>query len=349
MSRTRWLAAVLPAIGAMSIGLLVLGFGLSVSGYDAIAALTAMWQGAFGSPDAILSSLLPRAIPLILIGLGVGLAFRAGAMNIGAEGQFYAGAMMATWVGLGVAAWPRVLAVPAVLAAGIMAGALWVAVPVILRMRFGVVEVISTLLLNFVAEAVVSWMVVGPLQESKHVYPQSDPLPIAARLPQLSGTRLHLGAVLVPGLAIALWIFGRKTLAGFQLRATGENPLAARIIGGVNTGRIFAAALLVSGACAGLAGATEISGTTFALFQNLSPGYGFTAIAVALLARLDPLATILTGLLFAALEAGASAMQREAGVPAVSVFMVEAVMIVFVLLTDVSRRKAIARGLGEER
>ncbi len=348
MGRTGWLGTLLPALGAVTIGLVVLGLGLALSGYDAVAALAAMWGGAFGSADAILSSLLPRAVPLIMIGLGVGLAFRAGALNIGAEGQFYAGAMMATWVGLGVAAWPRVLAVSAVLAAGLIAGVLWVAVPVILRLRFGVLEVISTLLLNFVAEAVVSWMVVGPLQESKHVYPQSDPLPLAARLPQLAGTRLHLGAILVLGLAVALWVFGSRTLAGFQLRATGANPAAARVIGGVNTGRVFAAALLASGAFAGLAGATEISGTTYALFQNLSPGYGFTAIAVALLARLDPLATILTGLLFAALEAGASAMQREAGVPAVSVFMVEAVIIVVVLLTEVSRRKAIARSVGAE-
>jgi len=346
--RSGWFVSLLPGAAAIVIGLLVLGLGLALSGYDAVAALAAMWRGAFGSADAILSSLLPRAIPLILIGLGVGLSFRAGALNIGAEGQFYAGAIMATWVGLGAAAWPRALAVPAVLAAGLTAGMLWVAVPVVLRLRFGVLEVISTLLLNFVAEALVSWMVVGPLQEAKHVYPQSDLLPLAARLPQLAGTRLHLGGILALGLALTLWVFGRKTLAGFQLRATGANPLAAKVIGGVNTRRVFAAALLASGACAGLAGATEVSGTTYALFQNLSPGYGFTAIAVALLARLDPLATIFTGLLFAALEAGASAMQREAGVPAVSVFIVEAVIIIVVLLSDVSRRKAIARGAGAE-
>jgi len=340
--RHQWIRALLPAVSAFAIGLTILGLGLALSGYDAVRALTAMWGGAFGSVDAVVSSLLPRAIPLIVIGLGVGFAFRAGALNIGAEGQFYAGAIAATWVGLGVAAWPRVIAVPMVLATGLIAGVIWVGIPVVLRLRFGVLEVISTLLLNFVAEAVVSWMVVGPLQESRHVYPQSDPLPIAARLPQLAGTRLHLGGVVALALAVALYIFGRRTLAGFQVRATGANPLAARVIGGVNTDGVFAAALLFSGACAGLAGATEISGTTYALFQNLSPGYGFTAIAVALLARLDPLATILTGLLFAALESGASAMQREANVPAVSVFIVEAVIIVVVLLTDVRRRRALA-------
>ncbi len=341
--RYAWTRTLVPALTAFAIGLAVLASGLALAGYDASAALAAMWSGAFGSTDAILSALLPRAIPLIVIGLGVGFAFRAGALNIGAEGQFYAGAIAATWVGLNLAAWPRVIAVPVVLIAGLSAGAAWVGLPVILRVRFGVLEVISTLLLNFVAEATVSWMVVGPLQEAKHVYPQSDPLPITTRLPQLAGTRLHLGGVIALALAVGLFVFGRRTLAGFQVRATGANPLAARIIGGVNTDRVFAAALLFSGACAGLAGATEISGTTYALFQNLSPGYGFTAIAVALLARLDPLATILTGLLFAALEAGASAMQREASVPAVSVFIVEAVIIVVVLLTDVRRRNLLAR------
>jgi simple sugar transport system permease protein len=342
MSRAGWRATLLPALAAIVIGIVVLGAGLALSGYDAIAALEAMWRGALGSPDVILSALLPRAIPLVLIGLGVGLAFRAGALNIGAEGQFYAGAMLATWVGLALGSWPRLLAVPVVLLAGCLAGLLWAMLPAILRLRFGVLEVISTLLLNFVAEALVSWMVVGPLQESKHIYPQSDPLPMAARLPQLAGTRLHLGVLLAPALAAALWVFGRKTLAGFQLQATGANPTAARLVGGIRTNRVFAGALLASGAFAGLAGGTEISGTTYALFQNLSPGYGFTAIAVALLARLNPFATILTGLLFAALEAGASAMQREAGVPAVSVFMVEAVIIVVVLLGDVARRRALA-------
>jgi simple sugar transport system permease protein len=238
------------------------------------------------------------------------------------------------------------LAVPTVLAAALAAGLLWAAVPVVLRLRFGVLEVISTLLLNFVAEALVSWMVQGPLQEARHVYPQSDPLPLSARLPHLAGTRLHLGLALALALAAGLWVFVRRTLPGFQLRATGVNPAAAETTGRINTRRVFAFALGASGALAGLAGGCEVSGTSFALFQNLSPGYGFTGIAVALLARLDPLATIATGLLFGALEAGAISMQREAGVPAVVVSVVEAVIILVALLADVSRRRATAVAVG---
>ena len=347
MRREELRSELLPALAAVVIGLTVMWAGLTASGYNGSGALLAMYHGAFGTPDAVLSALLPRAIPLIIIGLAIGISFRAGALNIGAEGQFYAGAIAATWVGLALGAWPRLIAVPLVLVAGLVAGCFWVLGPAVLRLRFGVLEVISTLLLNFVAEALVSWMVQGPLQESGHIYPQSDPLPMAARLPGLPGTRLHLGIVLALALAIGSWVVARRTLVGLQLRATGLNPVAAAVIGGVNTPRLFGVALLTSGALAGLAGATEISGTTFALFQNLSPGYGFTAIAVALLARLNPLVTILTGLLFAAIEAGASAMQREAGVPAVAVYMVEASITIVVLLVDARarRRTAVAAGV----
>lgn len=319
----------------------MLALALLAAGFDPVLALGALWRGAFGSWDAVLSATLPRAIPLITIGLGIGLAFRAGAFNIGAEGQFYAGAVMATWIGLLIGSWPRVLAVPVVLVASLVAGFLWAAIPILLRLRFGVLEVISTLLLNFVAEALVSWMVQGPLQESRHVYPQSDLLPPASRLPVLPGTRLHLGIALALLIALLLWVFFRFSLAGFRFRATGLNPLAARVMGGVNTRRVFALALGASGALAGLAGGFEVSGTSYALFQSLSPGYGFTAIAVALLARLDPLATIGSGLLFAALEAGSSAMQREAQVPAVVVWVAEAVIIIAILLSDTWRRRRV--------
>lgn len=338
--------ALLVSLGAVLAGLLVLGAGLAASGYEAWRALGALLGGGFGSVDAILSGLLPRAVPLVLIGLGLGLAFRAGAINIGAEGQFYAGAIVATWVGLMLGAWPRLLAVPAVLAAGVVAGALWVVVPVVLRLRFGVLEVITTLLLNFVAEALVSWMVQGPLQESSGIYPQSDPLPFSARLPRLPGTRLHAGLAFVLLLAPVLAVLVRRTVAGFRLRAAGAGPRAAEVAGGIPVGRVMAGALLASGGLAGLAGAMEVSGTTYSLFQNLSPGYGFTGIAVALLARLDPIATVGTGLLVAGIQAGASAMQREAGVPAVAVRVVEATIIIVVLLADLARRRAAGRGEG---
>ena len=331
MNALRW------ALAALLLGLGVLAAGLQLAGYDATAALGALWSGAFGSWDAFTSSTLVRSVPLILIGLGIAVAFRAGALNIGAEGQFYAGAIAATWVGLRVTDQPAPIAVTALLVGAALAGTAWVAVPVWLKLRFGVIEVISTLLLNFVALSLVSWMVLGPLQERGHIYPQSDPIAETARLPLLPGSRLHAGLVIALVGGLILWYVFSRTLWGFRLRAVGVGPRAAEVSGRIDSQRIGAVALLISGAIAGLAGGVEVSGVSYALFQNLSPGYGFTAIAVALLAGLHPLGVVIAGILFGALEAGAGAMQRDAGVPAVAVYVVQAVVIIVALLATAPR------------
>jgi general nucleoside transport system permease protein len=327
---------------ALLAGLVVLAVGLELAGYDSGAALGALWSGAFGSWYALTSATLVRAVPLILIGLGLALAFRGGTFNIGGEGQFYAGAIAATWIGLSVGGLPSPVAVAAVLSGAVLAGGLWVAIPVLLRARFGVLEVISTLLLNFVAEALTSLLVQGPLQESQRIYPQSDPVAESARLPSLPGTRLHAGLLLaLVGAVLLHWVFTR-TLWGFRLRAVGLGPRAAEIAGRIDSRWMTALALAFSGAIAGLAGGVEVAGVSYALFQNLSPGYGFTAIAVALLGRLHPFGVVVAGLLFGALEAGAGAMQREADVPAVAVYVVEAVVILAVLLAESARRHGAA-------
>jgi len=326
--------------GAFVAGLLLLGAVLAVLGYDPIAAFRALLSGSLGSWHALSSATLVRATPLILLGLGFSISWRAGGLNIGMEGQFLAGAIVATWIGLHVGGLPGIVAQPLVLLGAALAGATWIALPILLKLRFGVLEVISTLLLNFVAEATVSWMVLGPLQEAKRSYPQSDLIAASAQLPHVPGGRLHAGFLVVILLAIAAHVLFHRTMAGFQVRATGLGPLAARLSGRIPVTRVIALALLGSGAIAGLGGGMEVSGVTYALFQNLSPGYGFTAIAVALLGRGEPIAIIGTGLLFGALEAGAGAMQREAGIPAVAVAIVQATIIIAVLVTEaVGRRR----------
>lgn len=325
--RRDWLPPLAACIGA----LLLLGAGLALAGYDASAALSALFRASLGGSYAFFSQTLLRATPLILVGLAVAFAFRGGALNIGAEGQFYAGAIAATWLGLRVGALPAWGAIPIVLAGGCLAGAAWGAIPAWLRARFGVLEVIATLLLNFVAEALVSWLVTGPLQEARHAYPESDPIAASAHLPLLTG-RLHMGLVLALLLSAGCWWFFARTRLGFEMRAAGAGPGAAAAVGRIPVTRRLAQALIVSGGIAGLAGAVEVSGVSFALFQNLSPGYGFTGIAVALLARLDPRAVVVSGVFFGALEAGAAGMQRDAGVPSVVVYVVEAVVIVAILL-----------------
>jgi ABC-type uncharacterized transport system permease subunit len=335
------LRALGAAAATLLAGLLVLALGLELAGYDAGAALAALGDGAFGSWSAFTGGTLVRAVPLILIGLGFALALRGGALNIGAEGQFYLGAIAATWVGVHAGGWPAWVALPAVAAAGIVAGALWMVVPVVLRLRFGVLEVISTLLLNFVADALVSLLVLGPMQEPSGIYPQSAPIAQSARLPLVPGTRLHSGLFVALCIAGGLsWAFAR-TWWGFRLLALGTGPRAAEVSGRVPAARMLATALFGSAALAGLAGAFEVSGVSYALYQNLSPGYGFTAIAVALLARLQPSAIILTGVVFGALEAGAGAMQRDAGIPAAAVYVAEAVIILVLLLGDAAARRRV--------
>ncbi len=304
-------------------------------------ALDALWRGAFGSRYALFSATLVRAVPLTLTGLAVAVAFRAGVLNIGAEGQFLAGAAAAVATGTLAASlqWGPVaqhwLVLPAALAAGAVLGAGWAGIAAWLRRRFGVLEVISTIMLNFVALDAVAYLVRGPLQEPLHIYPQTAALPPGLHLPLLiPGTRLHLGFALAVAAAAVAWYVLRATAGGFRLRASGANPFAAATAGGINVARTTTRAFLASGALAGLAGAVEVTGVTYALYENISPGYGYTAIAVALLADLRPLGVIAAGILFGALEAGAAAMQRDAGVPSVVASVIEAAVILAVLFAQ---------------
>ena len=298
---------------------------------DVARILDAFWHGSVGTGSAFFSGTLVRAIPLIVIGVGVSLAFRAGVFNIGGEGQLALGAVAASVTGLLMPSVGVVSVVVALLFAAV-AGAAWAGIAAVLRHRFGVLEVISTLMLNFVGANLVSYLVRGPLQEPSRIYPQSELVADAARLPRLwEGTRLHLGVLIAVAVAVAEWWFLSRTAAGFKLRAAGASPTAAAITGRVRVGRVAALALVGSGALAGLAGGMEVAGVTYALYENISPGYGFSAIAVAMLARLHPLRVMATALLFAILETGALGMQRDAGVPAVVAGALEALAILAVV------------------
>jgi len=311
-------------------------------GFDAHAALGAFWRGSVGSSYAFFSVTLVRATPLVLLGLAVALAFRAGVLNIGAEGQLLAGASAAVAVGLSCRAWPGVLLVPSELAAGVAAGAAWSAIAAVLKRRFGVLEVISTLMLNFIAQYGVSYLVRGPMQEPTRVYPYTVQLTDAGRLPPLVG-ELHVGFVLAVALAIGLWWMLRSTATGYRMRVVGAGAAAAASAGRVRVERVALGAFLASGAVAGLGGAVQATGVTYALYEGISPGYGYTAIAVALLARLHPVGVLGAGVFFGALEAGAAAMQRDAGVPSVFVAVIEALVVLAVLALDRARETAASR------
>ena len=314
---------------------------LFAGGYAVDSGLAALWRGSLGSWYAFTSATLVRAIPLMLTGVAVAIAFRAGVLNIGAEGQLLAGAAAGAAVALSLGSLPAVIVVVLALIASAVGGAGWAAIAAFLRSRFGVLEVISTIMLNFVALHAVSYLVRGPLQEPTHVYPQSSTIGEAIHLPRIIGAgRLHSGLLLALGICIvAGWVL-RRTAAGFRLIAAGESPSAASSAGGIDVMATTTLTFLVSGALAGLAGGVEVLGVTFALYENISPGYGYTAIAVALLARLDPWRVVATALLFGGLEAGAGAMQRDAGVPSTLVTVIEAALILAVVAVGALRRRS---------
>ena len=332
------------SVAAAVLALGIVGVVVYAGGYDIGRAATALWSGAAGSSYSFFSGTLLRSTPLIIVGLSVAIAFQAGVLNIGAEGQLLAGASATIAVGLAAAGWPGWILVPAELVAGMAAGAGWAAIAAVLKQRFGVLEVISTLMLNFVALYGVSYLVHGPFQEPTHTYPLTPLLGESGRLPAiLPGQQLHLGFLAALVIAVAAWWFVRSTAGGFRLRIVGAGAAAAASAGRVHVERVVFGAFLWSGAIAGFGGAVQVTGVTYRLFEGISPGYGYTAIAVALLARLNPLGVIVAGIFFGGLEAGGAGMQRDAGVPAGFVNVIEALVILGVLAVERARALAAER------
>ena len=331
-----------PSALALAVALAATTLVIVLAGGNPREALAALFNGAFGSAEAW-SEVGVRTCPLLLTGLAVAIAFRAGIWNIGAEGQLLVGAVMVAWLGSHLGGWPAWLATPLVLAAAALGGAAWAGIAGVLRTARGVDEVISTIMLNFVALGLIGWLVHGPLMEAAGAYPQTDPVAATARLPRLfAGYRLHAGLLLALLAAAAGWLLLFRTVLGFEMRAAGLNLVATRLAGLRTTGALLRA-LAISGALAGLAGGVEVSAITFRLYDNFSPGYGFTAIAVALLGRLHPLGVVLAAVLFGALDVGSTAMQRVAGVSSVLVYAVQAIVI-FTLLALDQRRGAAEAG-----
>jgi simple sugar transport system permease protein len=297
---------------------------LALLGYAPVPAMRALAAGAVGSQAAWTATAL-KTTPLLLTGLAVAICFRCGVWNIGAEGQLLTGALFATAVATRLLpAAPAAVELPAVVLGGALGGALIGAIAGALRVRRGVSEVISTILLNFIAIQLVALAVHGPLQEAAGAYPKSDSFPDAAMLPAVG--RLHLGFAIALALALATQLLVFRSGVGFRMRAVGLSARAARFAG-ISPERYALATLAVAGGLAGLAGSFEVAGVTGQLYEGISPGHGYTAIAVALLARLHPLAVIPSAFFFGGLEAGAGAMQREAGVPAVVTQIVQGIAI----------------------
>ncbi len=336
-SRARsWLvsmvAALLQPLAALAVSFAILAIVLLALGASPVGVFAALMSGAFGNWLACTETLV-KATPLIFTGLAVSVAFQAALYNIGADGQLLMGALAAAAIGPHLAQWPRPLGIFMVLAAGAGAGALWGAICGWLRASRDVSEVISTIMLNFVAIQLVSWAIHGPMIEASGAYPRSDPIaPNAELYIFMPPSRLNGGMILAIALAAGSYLLLFHTAAGFEMRALGRNRRAAAFFG-IPIGRLTVVALALSGGLAGLGGAVQISALTHRLYERLSPGWGFEAIAVALLARLNPLGVLATAVLFGALDNGSQAMQRSQGVSPVLVQVIQA-MVIFALLAS---------------
>ena len=322
-------AVAAPVAIAVASAVLLGGALAVVGGADPAVAIGALISGSVGSFASIAQTLV-KTTPLLLTGIAVMVAFQSGVFNIGAEGQFLVGALVATAVGTrGPFPGQAVVA----LAAGALAGASWAAIAAALRIRRGVHEVITTILLNFIALYLVSWAVSGPLQEASGSYPQSDRLAPTALLWWLPWMRVHVGAIIALLTAAVAGVAMSRTRLGLRLRASGLNPVAARFAG-FPVERDLAVAFALSGALAGLAGAIEVTGVTGRLFERIASGYGYTAIAIALLGGLHPAGVVAAAVFFAALATGAGAMERSAGVSSVLVLAVQGATLLAIAVLD---------------
>ncbi|MEE2710723.1 MAG: ABC transporter permease [Gemmatimonadota bacterium] len=331
---TAWFIPLFAIIAALTAG----GVIIILSGYDAVLAVAALIDGALGSSYSLGETFL-RSCPLILTGLAVSVAFRCGLWNIGAEGQFLMGALVAAGTAPFFVAWPNYMATPALLLSGVVAGALWGGIAGYLKIERHVPEVISTIMLNFVAIQLVGYAVHGPLIEASGQFPQSDPLAEGIRLSRwLPPTRLHTGFILAVCCTGLIWLVLFRTVFGYRIRAVGLNSEAARSAG-IDTRASMVQTMCLSGGLAGLAGAVELSGVTYRIFEQFGGGYGYTAIGVALLARLHPGAVIPAALLFGALATGASGMQRVAGVSSGLVYIIQALILLFVVMAAAYERR----------
>jgi ABC-type uncharacterized transport system permease subunit len=352
--RTVWAMLAIPAIsivlalvvGAFLIYLSELVTGRPVDVSLPLEAYTALAQGAFGSFNAIVHT-MAQTSPLILGGLSVALAFKAGLFNIGAQGQFLVGALASVAVGVAFKAAPPPLAITLALGAGMLAGAAWGFVPGALKALSGAHEVVTTIMLNYVALGVVAAMVSGPLDLPSSPNPITDDVGNAA-LPILLGRDGHLGIVVGLVAVAAVWWLLARTTRGFEIRTVGANPDAARYAG-MRPRLLLVLTMSMAGLLAGLAGATVVLGVTRNMTASFSTSVGFDSIAVALLARSNPVGLIFAALLFGAMRAGAPLMQLQAGIPSELVDVLQATILLLlaadVLIRRVLRLRGVSGGL----
>jgi simple sugar transport system permease protein len=318
------------------LALLVGMIPLILTGNNPVRAYMALFQGAFGSKHGLTETLV-KAIPLILTGLAVSFPLRAGFWNIGAEGQLYLGAIAATWVALTFGHLTSFILLPLVILSGFLAGALWGLIPAFLKIRLQVNEILLTLMMNYVAVNGSNYLVYGPLKDPQGAnFPITATFSEAAWLPRLPGTRLHAGIILAFTMAGVLYLILSKTRLGYEIKVVGANPRVA-LYGGISLMTITLIVMMIGGGLAGLAGVGEVAGLQHRLRKDISPGYGYTAIPIALLGKGHPIGVTIAALLFGALFVGGSHMQQTTKVPVALISIIQALVVLFVVAGEALR------------
>ncbi len=346
-----WWAAVMPLLAtavAFALALLVGAFVLLALGADPIQAYAALLDGAFGTSTNLLR-VFTRSTPLLLVAIGVCIAFRGGVINIGAEGQLFVGAVTATAFSLAFAnSLPPFTVGFLTLLVGTLAGAAWGAVPGFLKARFDVNEILSTVMMNEIAIQLLLFLLSGPMIDPAQVA-QGTRVPQSARLPEVawlleldSRSALHIGVLIAIAMAVVAWIVLWHTTIGYRIRAVGQNKDAARYAG-ISVRRYITLAMTLSGALAGLAGAVHVQGAEHRMVEGFAVGYGFSGIVVALFGRLHPLGAIPAAFLFGVLLVGADKMQRTVQVPTATVIVLQGLVVIFVVSSDYFVRRWLAR------
>ena len=336
-----WAEALLP-VAAVALALLIGAGMLLALGADPLKAYSAMLQGAAGSVSGITQTLV-KATPLLLVGLGITIAFRGGVINIGGEGQLIVGALAATAMALAFPEWPGVILLPLALAAGVAGGAAWGGVPGVLKARLGVNEILSTIMMNQIAIQLSNYLLRGPMIDPAEIA-RGTQIAQSAQLPQqvwlirlVPRTLLNGGAIIAVVMAVLVYIFLWRTTIGYRIRAVGLNAEAARYAG-IRVPVYQALALALGGAFAGLAGAVEVLGVQHRMMEGLSGGYGFSGIVAALFGKLHPLGAIPASILFGGLLVGADKMQRAVQVPSALIGALQGLVVLFVVSSDIWAR-----------
>jgi general nucleoside transport system permease protein len=334
------LDAVSKPVLAIAIALFISWVLLIIAGYDANKAFVQLYMASFRNLRAVGNSIM-KTTPLIFTGVAIAYGFRGNVFNIGAEGQFILGAITASWAGVTFGYLPPLLLVPFILILAGASGALWAFIPGFLKVKMQVSEIITTIMFNYIAIRLLGYLVKGPLKEAGQTAPQTAKISANAMLPDIiPKTTLHAGFLIAVVLAIVIWYILFQTKLGFEVRATGLNPLGAKT-SGVAVEKIGISTMLISGCIAGMGGSVELLGVANRLYEGFNTGIGYTAIAVSLLAASNPLGVLFSAYVFGVLNVGSGALQRMAGISSTFVNVTQGIIILFIAESSVEKKAGI--------